>query len=299
MKQLKKFFKYSAIIFSIILISVFIGAKHIFPYSIISPYKVPTNITAQDHNLNSIPIDINTVDNLTLKGLFIKTKFKSKATLIVVHGIGSCKEHMFPLAKELTNKAFNVFVFDGRAHGKSEGDYCTYGFYEKEDISSIVSLLLKLNPNEKIGVWGHSLGGAIAIQSLANDNRIVFGIVESTFADLSQIVYDYKKRMLHGIGIRSLSNYILENAGEIAHFNPEKVKPIIDVKNIKQPILFAHGAADERISPDYGKELFNNCTSAQKELIIVPKANHNNIRIVGGKDYLNKIFSFLNRITTH
>lgn len=290
---MKKRYKLSLLLLILFVIVIVYGSKHVFPYAIIKPYKVVTTIQPSTYNLNATKANIYTNDHITLKGLFIQTPLKQKAIVILIHGIGSCKEHLFPLAKRLSSKGYSSYLFDSRAHGDSGGDYCTYGFYEKQDITAIVSQLKKQHPKSKIGIWGHSLGGAIAIQSLAIDKRIEFGIIESTFTDVSQVVYDYKKRILKGIGIRWLSNYILANAGEIANFNPNKVKPLNDVKNIGQPILFAHGDADERISINYGKELYNNCIAKDKEFITVPDAGHNSLHAIGGDNYYNKVFHFL------
>ncbi|MFD0964969.1 alpha/beta hydrolase [Pseudofulvibacter geojedonensis] len=295
---MKKRYKYSLTLLVLFVLGTWYGCHHIFPYAIIKPYKAINNIQAQDFNLKTSELNVITKDSLSLKGLFIQTPLPEKGIIILVHGIGSCKEHQFPLAEKLSNQGYSSYVFDGRAHGKSEGEYCTFGFYEKQDISSIVTLLKNNNPNTPIGIWGHSLGGAIAIQSLAIDKRIEFGIIESTFTDVNQVVFDYKKRILKGIGIRWLSNYILENAAKIAQFSPEKTKPINDVRNISQPILFTHGDADDRISIQYGKDLFNNCSSKTKNFITVPEAGHNTLHYIGGKKYFHKVFSFLQKNTT-
>lgn len=90
----------------------------------------------------------------------------------------------------------DTFIFDSRAHGESQGKYCTYGFYEKKDISAIVDFIGPKYRNVNIGIWGNSLGAAVAIQAMEYDSRILFGIIESTFTDLSQIVFDYKKCIL-------------------------------------------------------------------------------------------------------
>lgn len=147
----------------------------------------------------------------------------------------------------------------------------------------------------KIGVWGNSLGGAIAIQALEYDERIEFGIIESTFTDLNQIVFDYKKRILKGIGVRLVSDYVLRKAGEIGKFEPEKVKPIESVKNIEQPVLIAHGDSDGNISSEYGKQLYENLKTNKKEFKLIKGAGHFNLFEKGGQEYENQIMDFIQR----
>ena len=48
------------------------------------------------------------------------------------------KNNFLGLGKELSKKGIESIVFDGRAHGKSGGEFCTYGFKEKKDIAQIV-----------------------------------------------------------------------------------------------------------------------------------------------------------------
>ena len=146
-----------------------------------------------------------------------------------------------------------------------------------------------------IGIWGNSLGGAVALQSLEYDERIQFGVIESTFTELDQIVIDYKKRMLGGFGFKFMSDYALKQAAEIANFNPDEVKPIESVKNIEQPILITHGDADENISYKYGQQLFDNLKSKDKEFVLVKGGGHANMYVKGGVEYKSKIMDFIER----
>jgi predicted alpha/beta-fold hydrolase len=232
---LKKRILYISLALTAIISSLaFFGAHKIAPYAIIKPYRTHETTTPKQLSLSGKSVEILTKDSLKLADYFIESQQDStKGIIILVHGIGGCKEHFLGLSASLAEKGIATFVFDGRAHGKSEGKYCTYGFQEKHDISAIVDYLQEENPKTPIGIWGNSLGGAIAIQALELDERIQFGMIESTFADLSDIVYDYQKRITKGIGVRFLTDYALKRAGEIANFNPNEVKPKLSAKNIE------------------------------------------------------------------
>jgi len=273
-----------------------IGVYLIAPFAITQPPKIETSVTPEKMDLAFEDLNILTVDSVDLSGYWIKPETdSSKGILILIHGIGGCKEHFLGLAKELSKKGIESILFDGRAHGKSGGEFCTYGFKEKMDIAQIVDTIKSRKPNLPIGIWGNSLGGAIAIQALEVDKRIQFGVIESTFTDLNQIVFDYKKRILKGIGIRSLSDYALGRAGEVAGFDPLKIKPIESVKNIEQPVFMAHGDADENISFKYGQQLFDNLKTENKEFVLVKGGGHFGLFEAGGNDYKNKIMGFIER----
>ena len=64
-----------------------------------------------------------------------------------------------------------------RGHGESRGTYCTFGYKEKYDIVSVIDeIMLDKRLSKNIGIWGQSLGGAIALQTMAIDKRIKYGV---------------------------------------------------------------------------------------------------------------------------
>jgi len=266
------------------------------PYAIIKPYKAHIALTPEDLSLRSEALTIVVEDSIALKGYHIQANTDTtKAVILFVHGIGGCKEHFLEFAAALANLGYASVLFDGRAQGQSGGQYCTFGFYEKQDIAAIVDTIRQRAPNLKIGIWGNSLGGAIALQALEADERISFGVVESTFADLGQIVFDYKKRYLKGLGIRFLSDYALSRAAAIARFDPGDVRPFKSAENIEQPVLIAHGDADQAISVAYGKLLYQQLKSPEKEIVIVPGGGHYDLGRKGGKNYQTKLLGFLEK----
>jgi alpha-beta hydrolase superfamily lysophospholipase len=272
----------------------YIAITRLLPYAIIKPISTFKKLHPKELALKYRPVSIHTAKNVVLKGYRIYTNTENpKGLMILVHGIGSGKEHYLGVAKKLADKGIESIVFDGRAHGESTGAYCTFGYYEKQDVARIIDYIRSSSPTLKIGIWGNSMGGAIALQAMELDNRISFGIIESTFTDLSQIVYDYKKRYLLGFGVRSLSEMALQRAGEIAGFNPKLVRPLAAVQNIEQPVLISHGDADRNINFNYGKQLFANLCSDNKEFIKVKGAGHYNLALKGGETYTRNIFEFI------
>ncbi len=292
----KKLLITGCILLFILGIAGYILTIHVLPYAIVQPQKINLAITPENLGLQGEKLTITTKDSTSLKGYYIQSNTqKTKGIMILIHGIGGCKEHFLNLAGNLANKGIASVVFDGRAHGESGGQYCTYGFYEKQDIAAIVDELKRRNSELSIGIWGNSLGGAIAIQALELDKRIEFGVIESTFTELDQIVYDYQQKMTKGFGLRFMSDAALQEAGNIANFNPDEVKPIISVTKITQPMFIAHGDTDENISFEYGKQLYENLASAEKEFVLVEGAGHFDVYAKGGKIYEDKLMNFIRK----
>lgn len=215
------------------------------------------------------------------------------ATIILLHGIRAYKEHFIELSNKLSSRGFHVVALDLRAHGQSEGRHCTFGVKEKEDVGKLIDYLeSEFNIIENIGIWGQSLGGAVAIQSLANDKRIKFGIVESTFSDFKTITNDYFNYHV-GINIKPLTNYLVNRAGKIAGFDPKEARTSERCKEIIQPILMVHGTDDKRINLKYGRANFNNLKTTEKQFLEIEDGTHLNVWKKGGDEYFNHVIGFI------
>ncbi len=288
--------RYLSFLFLIALVIVFFSVHAIAPRMIVKPPKNIGKDSSQRLNLKSKKVNVEIENGNFLDGYWVSSTIDTTyGVIILVHGIGGNKESFLGLSKRLSKLGIASVLFDNRAHGQSGGEYCTYGHLEKVDISKIVDFILKKDSRLKVGIWGNSLGGAIAIQALEFDSRISFGIIESTFTDLNQIVFDYKKRILKGFGVKFLSDYALKRAGKIAGFDANKIKPLESVEIIHQPVLIAHGNSDDNIDFKYGKQLFQNLASVDKQFVEVDGGEHFGLFDTGGDEYVQKLMAFISR----
>jgi uncharacterized protein len=294
--------------------------ENMLPYWPIKPFRqnpehaswrIPRGANPETYGLHPESFELLTPDSVRLQGLYIpstkpvvpvaygtfsplKTPVKVEKTLILLHGISSCKEFFLPVAEKLSGEGINVVLFDLRAHGQSGGEYCTFGYCEKHDVSSVVDWLLARDSTQKIGVMGHSLGGAIALQALAEDKRLQFGVIESTFHSLEAVVEQYG---VNYFGFRSpwLAQHILDKSAIIARFDPYQVKPMESATHITQPVFVSHGDADERIPWEFGKRNYDGIRSQDKQWYLIPNAGHNGIWKAGGAEYEAALMGFLRR----
>lgn len=284
-------------------VTIYIATVHVLPYSPIRPHRCtreeiteyfPAVTTPEQIGLRTEKLDVTVADTIVLKGWFIHAARPDPfGTVILLHGSASCKEAMLATAETLAFSGCNAVIVDLRAHGESGGMYCTYGYYEKEDVSRIIDEAIKKFSNaEPFAVYGNSLGGAIALQALAFDPRIKCGIIESSFATLREVVYDYMKR-ISGMPLRFISDKALDNSGIIANFPVDSIRPEESAKNILQPVLIAHGSEDNYISIEYGKRIYRNLASPNKVWYPIEGGDHLNLRQAGGREYQQKVVNFL------
>ena len=74
-------------------------------------------------------------------------------------------------------------LFDFRYLGQSEGRYSTAGVKETEDLRAAINFLKSRGVNE-VGVWGFSMGGAVALATAVMVPEIKVIISESSYASL-------------------------------------------------------------------------------------------------------------------
>ncbi|MCU4176575.1 alpha/beta hydrolase [Carboxylicivirga sp. N1Y90] len=258
---------------------------------------VEANVTIaspENYGLNSESIIFESKDGLKLNALLIKTdSVNQKGTIILVHGIRSYKEHFIPVSKRITDKGFNAVLIDLRAHGQSEGKYCTFGNKEKQDISCLIDDLNTLpNLSQKYIIWGQSLGAAVSLQALSIDDRIKVGIIESTFSDYRQIVHDYSKNTV-SFAPGFVVDYFIWLSELMGDFKADETVPSEAAKNVHQAVLMVHGEKDRRINIAYGRLNYENLASQKKEFLAYPEANHLNVWKVGGQAFFDKVFNFI------
>jgi hypothetical protein len=202
------------------------------------------------------------------------------------------------MAEVLVRRGFTVFLYDARRHGESGGTYCTYGFYEKHDPTTILNYLFARPDIQvgRVGLFGASMGAAVAIQAAALDDRITAVVAESGFATLRSVFDDYQKRMIK-LPWHYLRNIVIKRSELMAHFKASAVSPLEAVRQIRIPLLLVHGTADDRIRSAYTERVYENA-SPPKELWLIQGARHDNMWEMGGEQYLHRVAAFFEKHLT-
>ncbi|MFW5656325.1 MAG: alpha/beta hydrolase [Bacteroidota bacterium] len=250
---------------------------------------------------NSIPIkpqihQFKTFDGLTVCfSQFSPSSHPINGCIILIHGIRYGKEYYYPVAAELVKNGYHCLVPDLRAHGESEGQYCTYGAKEKKDISTLINYAernLKLEGG--ISIWAHSMGASIGLLAMEHDPRIRFGILEAPFSDLHLIIQEYVRRKMPFLP-KGFVNFVLTLAGRKAGFNPREIKPAIAARNIHNPVMLIHGREDKRITLYHSQEIYNQLPEDTKILFEINNGDHHNIREVWKDEYIERSLQFIKK----
>ena len=78
-----------------------------------------------------------------------------------------------------------LFCLDFSGCGKSEGEYISLGWYEKDDVDAVIEYLRTSGTVSTIGLWGRSMGAVTSLMHADRDPSIGGIVLDSPFSDLT------------------------------------------------------------------------------------------------------------------
>lgn len=241
----------------------------------ISRYELPGN-TIPDSLLEMVTF--NSEDN-TLYGYWVKSSNSRKGiTILYCHGNKHNIDEYWDRVMMLHDLDVNVFIFDYRGFGLSEGTSSEDGLYK--DGESALNFIFSLYQVDKdsLCLYGYSLGNVVSIYLAADKIDPLCLISESPFASANSLT-----QASLSLDIPAL--WLTEGRFD----NVEKIR------RIKTPFLLIHGEQDDFVRfKDNGKVIYDNAPQP-KSLKIVAGANHDDIQEKMGIDnYLKLVEDWIN-----
>lgn len=193
-------------------------------------------------------------------------------TILLCHGNAGNLSDRYRRAVMLMGAPADVFVFDYRGYGRSEGKPHEAGVYK--DVEAAWAELTKTRgiPGDRIVIYGVSLGGVMAIH-LASKVDAAGLIVESTFTSVA----DMARRSMPFIPVFLIRTKM------------DSARKILEVK---MPKLHIHSPLDQIVPFDLGEQLFS-LAPEPKSFYQVDGAGHNSTLDVGGDKLLERIHRFV------
>lgn len=168
----------------------------------------------------------------------------------------------------LHRAGFAVLAIDYRGYGRSTmalpNESALYA-----DAQAAWERMLILAPHAKKRlIYGHSLGGAVAIDLALTATNLDALVVEGTYTSFAEVVQTTR------YGWLPLSLILTQK-----YASDEKIK------NIRVPKLFIHGSSDELIPVEMGKRLYA-ISLEPKSLLIVPDGRHRDTAVKAGGEWI-------------
>lgn len=239
-------------------------------------------------------VQFETRDGLTLSGWFLPAAQPSGRTVLFCHGWGANKGEVLKDTFPLRERGLNLFYFDFRSCGESEGRVLSVGTLEALDFDAAVDFIQSYRPNDSLGVYGISMGSLVVFAGLTRHKDLKAAILENAYTAHWQALYQYLKAK-YGVIFISIFPFILlwmrwKLGVDMEARNPTRLARLLR----NTPILVISGERDPIATPEIGQSLFN-LIEGPKELWIVPGAGHTLCSQTAGPAYTDKVAQFYDK----
>jgi pimeloyl-ACP methyl ester carboxylesterase len=245
-----------------------------FPSSIIEKTPALFNLDYEDA---WIPVSPKTRQIERIHAWWIPANEPEARVLLYLHGNGFNIGANIAHATRFHQLGFSVLLVDYRGYGRSQGGFPSESqVYQDAEAAWNYLIQKRQIPGNQIFVYGHSLGGAIAIDLAVSHPEAAGLILESTFTSMQAMVALSSQFRI--FPVKLLLN--------------QQFDSITKVKLLKMPVLFIHGTADSLVPVEMSKMLFA-VAAEPKQIFLVPAAGHNDVADVAGNEYLQTIEEFV------
>lgn len=211
-------------------------------------------------------------DKTKLSGWWIPHK-KARFTILFCHGNAGNISHRLEKILFFHQLNCNVFIFDYRGYGKSQGRPSEKGLYQ--DVQAAYDYLLGkgIKESDIIG-YGESLGGAVVVE-LASKNKLAGLVVDSSISsakDMAKTIFPFLPHWTFASRLDSVSK----------------------IRNIHIPKLIIHSLNDEIVPFEQGKKLYDSAAGPKEFLAI--RGGHNSGFFESNQKIKEKLIEFIKNL---
>jgi len=208
-------------------------------------------------------------------GWWIPAKDSTGPTLLYLHGAHwSLSNNLFRIAR-LQRIGFSVLAIDYRGFGRSDGELPSEAqAYVDAQAAWDHLRLIEPDPRRRF-LYGHSLGGAVAIELATHNNDVAGMIVESTFTS-----------------IRDMADVMGYGSWPIGVFLTQHFDSLAKIAHVGVPVLFVHGTGDRYVPYTMSERLYA-AAREPKRLLLVDQAGHGNVSWVAFDRYQAAVREFI------
>jgi uncharacterized protein len=269
----------SAGIYSVACLSLWVGQNRFIFFPQRELTTTPEEFKLRYQNI-SLPVQTEDGKTENIHGWWLPANQPNAKVVLYLHGnsqnIGGNLKH----ANRLHQLGFSVFLPDYRGYGKSEGSFPSEAqvYADAQTAWTYLTQHRGINPKQ-ILIYGHSLGGAIAIDLATKHPEASGLIVESSFTSIADMVHRDPKFAIFPIDL-------------LVH---QKFDSINKVRSLTMPVLYMHGTADIMIPFGMSQQLFD-ATSSSKKLVFIPNGGHSNNAEINRSLYFSSVQRFNSEI---
>lgn len=204
-------------------------------------------------------IDFHSEDGTRLECVEVKAKGSAKATVLYFHGNGGYAELYFPYIAWLTEHGYNLAILEYRGYRFSDGTPSRRGLYL--DSIAFLKWAKTRYKNQKLIVFGHSLGANIAINAIAESSKDIKNRISAIGLEGGFLSY-------RDTGTSCLpSNMPFRSV--FAHWLvTERYSAAKNIEAINLPLIVMHNPNDNEVPFGQGRALFDAAKSCDHKVFV-------------------------------
>lgn len=242
-------------------------------------------LTPEDAALVYESIYFKSLDGTKLHGWFIPAKGEAWGTVVHFHGNAGNITANLKMVSFFPYHGANIFMFDYRGYGESEGSPERKGVYE-DSLSAVHYVLSRNDVNRnRVFFYGQSLGGAnaIAVAAVTKDPMIRAVIIDSSFYSYRSIVRDKIGEISFISWFKGPLSYVMATDSFHSGNLIGAIAPT--------PVMLIHGTADRVVPYHHSTRLFERAREP-KTLVKVEGGHHISALEPQNREYREKILKF-------
>ncbi len=205
-------------------------------------------------------------ESVRLHGLWVEHPRPDAPVLLYLHGARWDVRGSAHRMRRLHELGFSVLGVDYRGFGQSSKVLPSEDF-AYEDARAAWDWLAGQHPQRARYVFGHSLGGAIAVQLASEVNDARGLIVEGSFTSIPDVFSSFKWGWL-----------------PVGPLITQRFDAAERIGRLRVPVLVVHGSRDTLIRPELGRQLFDRAPEP-KRFVLVEGGTHHNTNAIGQAQY--------------
>jgi pimeloyl-ACP methyl ester carboxylesterase len=201
-----------------------------------------------------------------------------RGTVLLLHGYMDAKEDVFHWAVYLVTQGYRCVLVDLRGHGRSTGDWVSFGAFDARDLSQLIDDLEKrgLSGKTGVGVLGISYGGSTGLLLAARDPRVRAVVALEPYGRADTAVVEFA----HGVAPKQAAKIsaasfasAVAKAPRLAGFSWADADVEMAATRITVPVLLFHGARDTWIAPGNSERIYAKL-AGKKNYVVMPDDDH-------------------------
>jgi dipeptidyl aminopeptidase/acylaminoacyl peptidase len=209
-------------------------------YQLSHPPKIISTRTPKDANLTYKDVTLKSTDGISVAAWDVDATAPSDTAILVLHGYGDDKGDILSRVAFLAPQ-YRLLLIDFRSFGKSGGGYTTIGQKEIADAQAGIDYL-RGQGVKRIGIYGFSMGGAVALRAAARNQDVAVVVTEEAYADIRTMV-EQPYRYLGPLRW-PLVNVIVAVTDLVLHADAKKDTPTAAASTLHVPVLVIHARGD-------------------------------------------------------